>query len=369
MGCLDTRFTITAKRGGWLKSSDSSNPPFQHGYCSFMMQKLLLVCFLALMVGCSAAPAASPPPAASPTETLVYEQKVPFGVIQVLDSPQTVTANQAAGHITSNDLVMGMEINGESRAYPIGLMRRYEIANDTLGGEAIAVTFCPSCNTGLSFSRVVDGEPLVFDFSGKILDGAMVMRDRQSQSMWSQVRLQAVEGAKAGTRLELLASNQMTWQEWASQYPDTTLVIDPRAPMKETSLIPVVPTGPLADPEAYHGYVAGIAWEGAAMAFPLDSVTTQGVVNSEIAGLPILLVAGNEPGAVTVWERTVEGQVLTFTLQDGKLIDSESQSIWNAQTGIAESGTLAGSQLTAADAWICDWRGWLDAYPGTSLEL
>jgi hypothetical protein len=334
------------------------------------MHKNLILLLLVLIVSCTSTPSASPTAVPSPTpEPLAYEQKVPFGVVQVLESPETVLASEAAGHINSNDLVMGMEINGEQRAYPIGLMRRYEIANDVLGGDAIAVTFCPSCNTGLSFSRVVDGQALVFDFSGMTLDNAMVMKDRQSGTLWSQVRLEAVEGAMAGTRLELLASNQMTWQEWASQYPDTTLVIDPRAPMKETSLVPVVPMGPMVDPEAYHGYVAGIAREDVAMAFPLDAVSQQGVVNSEIAGVSILLVAGEEAGAVTVWERLVDGQSLTFTREGDQLVDEETGSIWNAETGIAESGEMAGQQLTPVDTWICDWRGWLDAYPTTSLEL
>jgi hypothetical protein len=334
------------------------------------MQKFMLLLWLCLMAGCNAAPASTTTAVPTPSaEALTYEQKVPFGVIQVLESPATVPATEAAGHITPNDLVMGMEINGERRAYPIGLMRRYEIANDTLGGEAIAVTFCPSCNTGLSFSRMVEGQALVFDFSGMTLDNAMVMKDRQSETLWSQVQLQAVEGAMAGTRLELLASNQMTWQEWASQFPDTTLVIDPRAPMKETSLVPVVPSGPMVDPEAYHGYVAGVAREDVAMAFPLDAVSQEGVVNSEIAELPILLVAGTETGAVTVWNRSVEGQVLTFTRQGDQLMDEETQSVWNPDTGVAESGTMQGTTLTVADVWICDWRGWLDAYPGTSLEL
>lgn len=334
------------------------------------MQKYLLFLLVILLAGCTASATTQPTAVPSPTtETLSYEQKVPFGVVQVLEMPETVAATGAAGHITPNDLVMGMEINGEHRAYPIGLMRRYEIANDTLGGEAIAVTFCPSCNTGLSFSRMVEGRELIFDFSGMTLDNAMVMKDRQSETLWSQVRLQAVEGAMAGTRLELLASNQMTWQEWASQFPDTTLVIDPRAPMKATTLVPVVPTGPMVDPEAYHGYVAGITQGDMAMAFPLDLVAQQGVVNSVIERLPILLVAGNEPGAVTVWERSVEGQVLTFGLQGDQLIDEETQSVWNPETGTAESGEMAGQQLTPVDTWICDWRGWLDAYPGTSLEL
>jgi len=335
------------------------------------MQKYLILLLLSLLAGCAGTSATQPTAVPSPTtETLTYEQKVPFGVIQVLESPETVPAAEAAGHINSTDLVMGMEMNGEQRAYPIGLMRRYEIANDTLGGEAIAVTFCPSCNTGLAFSRVVEGQELVFDFSGMTLDNAMVMKDRQSETLWSQVRLQAVEGERAGQRLELLASNQMTWQEWAGQYPDTTLVIDPRLPVAEnTFIIPVVPTSPIVDPEAYHGYVAGITWEDAAMAFPLDEVTKQGVVNSDIAGLPILLVGLGEPGAVTVWERVVEGQILTFTRQGDQLIDEETQSVWNAETGIAESGELAGKQMNVVDAWICDWRGWLDAYPTTSLEL
>ena len=85
--------------------------------------------------------------------------------------------------------------------------------------------------------------------------------------------------------------------------------------------------------------------------------------------LAVALAGLGEPGAVAVWERTVEGQEVTFTREGDFLVDDRTGTRWNAATGTAESGEWAGKQLTPAPAWICDWRGWLDAYPQTSLEL
>lgn len=163
----------------------------------------------------------------------------------------------------------------------------------------------------------------------------------------------------------------MTWQEWVATSPDTTLILDPRAPAAASVgfQMPVVPTGAEVNPDAYHGYIIGIAQEDTVAAFPLDSVATQEVVNSDLPDLPLLLVGMGDPGDVTVWNRTVEGQTLTFTRQGEQLIDNETQSVWNPRTGVAESGDLAGQSLTAAEVWVCDWRGWLDLYPNTSLEL
>jgi hypothetical protein len=352
--------------GRSIDADDSITAIVNH---SMTTRTTLLSILLFLLAACSGLSAA-PPPATPTLQPLAYEHKLPFGIILALVEPETVAADGAAGHISPNDMVMGLEINGERRAYPIGLMRRYEVANYTLGGEPIAVTFCPSCNTGLAFSRVVAGQELLFDFSGMTLDEAMVMRDRSTGTLWSQVRLQAVEGSMAGQRLELLASNQMTWQEWAAGNPDTTLVVDPRAPARAGEFgLPALPTKPSVDPDAYRGYVAGIAFEGEATAFPLEEVRRLGVVNSEVAGQPLMLVGLDEPGEVTVWERTVDGRSLTFAMRDGQLVDDETGSAWNPESGAAVSGPLAGSQLARADVWISDWRGWLDVYPHTSLEL
>lgn len=304
---------------------------------------------------------------------LIYERELPAGLLQPLDSPPTVSASEAIEYISPNAIVMGVVMNGEARAYPLGMMLRYQLANDTVGGEPIAITFCAACNTGLVFSRQVGEQALLFDISGLLLDNALVLVDRSTASLWSQVRLEAVEGSLAGTRLALQASNQMTWSEWAKAYPQTTLVLDPRAPKRPATTTFEMPS--LPDPDAptsdsMRGYIVGIATDENAVAYALDRVKAEGIIQPEAEAegqSPLLLIALDETGMIVVWERTVDGRVLTFQGDGVRLTDVETGTRWDARTGAALEGTLQGSRLTPVSIWITDWRGWFDLYPNTAL--
>jgi Protein of unknown function (DUF3179) len=81
--------------------------------------------------------------------------------------------------------VLALEINGDARAYPLAILMWHEIANDVVGGVPVAVTFCPLCDSGIVFERVVDGTTLDFGTSGKLYKSDLVMYDRQSHSLWS----------------------------------------------------------------------------------------------------------------------------------------------------------------------------------------
>lgn len=335
-----------------------------------MRIRFLLVALLLFVAACSTPATTITTPATPTTAALAYERLLPAGVIQVLDMPPTVPANAVAGHIQGNDPVMGLKIGDEARAYPVGVMRRYEIANDVLGGQPVGVTYCPSCNTGIAFSRQVNGQTYNFEVSGLTLDNALVLTDRETGSNWAQARLQAVEGPLTGTNLELLVTNQISWSEWVAQNPNTTLVIDPRAPVRNTVgiQIPVVPSSNAAQPDDVQGYVVGIASNDTAVAYPLDTIEAQGVINVAEEGIPpIVLVHLGEKGAVAAWSREVNGQILTFSLDNGQLVDSETGTTWDARTGQAVGGELQGAILAPADVWITDWRGWLGLWPGTTL--
>jgi hypothetical protein len=333
-----------------------------------MPLRLFLLLCLTMLVGCSVPAGTTALPSPTP---VVYERVLPPGTIQVLDNPRTVGVVEANQHIGPQDIIMGIVMGSETRAYPIGLMRRYGIANDVLNNEPLAVTFCNACNTGLAFSRQIANRTLSFEVSGLLYNNALVMTDRETGSQWSQIMLQALEGELVSTRLELLASNQMTWQEWAQTYPDTTLVLDPRAPQRDQTaafMPPALPTGDELDPDSMYGYVAGIVAAEGATAYAIEAIEREGLIQSDaIAQPPLLLVALEEKGAIKAWERIAGGQTLTFRRTGNQLIDQETGSVWDSQTGQALSGSLSGKQLTAVPVWITDWRGWFDLYPDTTL--
>ncbi len=124
--------------------------------------------------------------------------------------------------------VITLEIAGEvPRAYPIRYLTWHEIVNDVVGGVPVAVTFCPLCNSGITFDRRVDGQVLEFGVSGKLRNSDMIMYDRQTESWWQQAVGTAIVGELTGTELVTLPSWMEGWETFAARNPDGIVMDQP----------------------------------------------------------------------------------------------------------------------------------------------
>ena len=142
--------------------------------------------------------------------------------IPSIDDPVFVNAD-AATFLDDGDRVLGLFRGGEARAYPIGILNWHEVVNDHIGGEAIAVTYCPLCGTGVAFDA--DGErSRTFGVSGLLYNSDVLLYDRETESLWSQLMMQAVSGPEIGKRLEPLPLHHTTWQAWRERHPNTKVL-------------------------------------------------------------------------------------------------------------------------------------------------
>ena len=121
--------------------------------------------------------------------------------IPALDDPKFVNANHA-DFIQAGDRVLGVARNGIAKAYPINILNWHEIVNDQFGDEGIAVTFCPLCGTGMAFKADIQGKIRDFGVSGLLYNSDVLLYDRDSESLWSQIAREAVSGPLLGTSLE-----------------------------------------------------------------------------------------------------------------------------------------------------------------------
>ncbi len=147
--------------------------------------------------------------------------------IPALDAPQFVEATAKRG-LTGREPVITLELDGaRARAYPIRYLIWHEIVNDTVAGVPVAVTFCPLCNSGLSFERRVRGQTLRFGVTGKLRNSDMVMYDRETQSWWQQATGQGIVGAMTGVRLTSLPSWMESWAEFKARQPKGLVMAEP----------------------------------------------------------------------------------------------------------------------------------------------
>ena len=133
--------------------------------------------------------------------------------IPALDHPRFEAADKA-DWLKDDDLVLGVTIDGQAKAYPVRILVWHEIVNDTLGDTPIAVTYCPLCGSGIVFSRQQDKQVLDFGVSGLLHNSDLLMYDRQSESLWSQIPGKAISGPRAGEVLERLAITHTSWKSW-----------------------------------------------------------------------------------------------------------------------------------------------------------
>ena len=163
--------------------------------------------------------------------------------IPSIDNPQFASAGEA-DWLNPSDKVVGLEVNNESRAYPLRILSRHEIVNDRVGGEPVAVTYCPLCRSALTHSRRVGDQMLEFGVSGKLYNANLVMYDRSSDTLWSQISGRAIIGEKVPQRLDLVFSSITEWNEWEKAHPDTKVL------SRDTGVYP----NSVYETEAYSGY-------------------------------------------------------------------------------------------------------------------
>ncbi len=132
--------------------------------------------------------------------------------------------------LSDRDPVIGLEINGDARAYPLRVMIWHEIANDVVGGKPVTVTYCPLCNAAIVFDAMVNGKKLDFGTSGKLRNSDLVMYDRATHSWWQQFTGEAIAGDYTGTLLKFIPARLESWKEFRTRNPNGKVLI-PNDPM------------------------------------------------------------------------------------------------------------------------------------------
>lgn len=147
--------------------------------------------------------------------------------IPALDDPTFMAAADKQG-MTPREPVITLEIEGEvPRAYPIRYLTWHEIVNDVVGGVPVAVTFCPLCNSAITFDRRTEQGTLSFGVSGKLRNSDMIMYDRQTESWWQQAIGEAIVGDLTGARLASLPSWMESWETFTTRNPDGLVMETP----------------------------------------------------------------------------------------------------------------------------------------------
>ncbi len=309
--------------------------------------------------------------------------------IPPIDNPQFDDFEAADQWLQPASPVIAVAVNGSARAYPLAILTRHEIANDQIGDTAIAVTFCPLCNSAIVFNRQVGDAMLRFGVSGLLRNSDLIMWDDLTQSLWQQLTGEGIVGAYTGTLLDIIPSQLVGYGAFKEQYPQGQVL---SAQGRFYGRNPYVGYDSNAQPFLFAGTpdprlpaterVLALTIDGAGIAYPFSLLSEEIVINDSFADLEV--VALWQPGAFSaldaaridesydagmaaLFDRAIDGMALTFTIKDGEIVDEETGSVWNI-FGSAISGELAGTQLRTLNAFPHFWFAWAAFYPDTEIH-
>lgn len=310
--------------------------------------------------------------------------------IPAINEPQFIT-QQSADWLADNEPVVALEINGHARAYPLQILMWHEIANDTVCDVPVAVTFCPLCNSAIVFDSRVGDEVYDFGVSGLLINSDLVMYDRTTESLWQQFTGEGIVGDHAGDQLSFIPSSLISFADFKELYPDGIVLSRETGYRRQYGTNPYAGYDSTTRPFLYRGdidprlntmaRVVGIVYDGEAVAYPYAELSGD-VVNDTVAGRDLVIFHvfgtasaldtnripdGEDVGATAVFNRNLDGEVLTFSIDaDGEIVDDQTGSIWNL-AGVAVSGDLEGSELEELIHTDHFWFSWAAFYPGTAV--
>jgi hypothetical protein len=290
-----------------------------------------------------------------PLDRIVSGGPPPDGIPSI-DKPKFTSVQEADKMLEDSELVVGLNINGDIRAYPLQILVWHEIVNDNVGGVPVAVTYCPLCFTNQIFNRTLeDGNVAEFGTSGKLYNSNLVMYDRTSNSLWSQGLAQGIVGKYAGVNLQRIPFDVANWKEWKELYPESKVLsrdtgssrpygADPYGDYYTNSDV-LFPISNRDDRLGLKEIIIGLENNGLYRAYRLQDVEDKKVINDVINNRSIALFS-SFPFMVRAFNPVVDDQTLQFRYdsQNNTCVDTQTESEWNFE-GSAINGELTGKVL------------------------
>ncbi len=311
--------------------------------------------------------------------------------IPAIDDPEFLPVNPPPTWLAENEPVISFEIAGDARAYPLQILTWHEIVNDVVGGEPVAITFCPLCNTAIAFSRMVDGFLYDFGVSGALRVSNQIMYDRQTESWWQQIGGDAIVGELTGARLTPLPASIVSWKDFRESFPDGLVLSRDTGYQRRYGFNPYagyddVASSPFLANEdddrlAAVERVVTVELGEDVVAYPFRELEKSPIVNDLVDGTPLVvfftegtisvlddtvIANSRDVGATGVFSRILDSQELTFDFDGERLLDTNSGSTWNI-LGRAVDGPMRGKVLEPVVHGNHLWFSWVIFKPETKV--
>ena len=311
--------------------------------------------------------------------------------IPPVDEPKFLRVDDV-DFVEDGEAVLVLEIDGDARAYPVQIMTWHEIVNDTVGGTPVTVSFCPLCNSAIAYDRRLDDRVLDFGTSGMLYNSALVMYDRQTETLWSHFTAEAIHGTLTGSTLETIPMATVSWASFRDAHPDGLVLSretghqrnygrNPYPGYDEPGEAPFLFDGEVDGRLAVKERVIGIRDDSQGVAVRTAELAAEGVVEVELGAQDLVVwlqpgtasaledttvSGGRDVGATGVFDPVVDGRRLTFARTSDGFVDDQTSSRWDI-LGRAVDGPLHGTSLEGYPHVDTFWFAWAAFLPDTAV--
>ncbi len=313
-----------------------------------------------------------------------------FGLdcIPSIDSPRFVSL-QSANFMRDDEIVYGLVVDGEARAFPEKILDWHEIVNLEFGFKLVTLSYCPLTGSAIAMLPPGDDEGLsrTFGVSGFLYNNNLLPYDRATASAWSQMYMRCVNGVLRGVHMRTVPLLETSWAGWKKMFPGSTVLTDdtgfnrnydafPYGNYREVedTLFPLTKEDRrLFFKERVHGIVTDRdALIAKTYRFNLFENGVR-AVNDEVDGQPVVVAGAKFADLYLSYFRTLfDGTVLTFetrtespSIYPFDLVDNEG-TVWNI-LGEAVSGPRTGQKLRPTVSYNAYWFSWGSLYPDVPI--
>jgi len=307
--------------------------------------------------------------------------------IPALLNPEMIAANEAS-YLNPEDLVVGVKIGNDLRAYPHKILDWHEIANDDIGNMPVAIVYCPLTGTAVGWSRNINGTTTTFGVSGLLYNANIIPYDRATDSNWSQIGLECVNGTLIGEIPEMIQVIETRWDTWQRLYPETTVVSTNTGFSRNYQQYPygnyrtaeglIFPISEDDDRLSRKERVLGVIESGAVKVYRFEHFSDDNpLLLDTFKGKNIVIIGSDKQSLMVAFEeKTLNDEVLNFTISseiysDGEfnsaiILEDQFDNQWDI-FGHAIAGPNAGEKLTPTTSFMGYWFSWASFYPNPEI--
>ncbi len=286
--------------------------------------------------------------------------------IPSIDDPDFESVRAADQYLDDDGYGLLVQNGSHARFYPYQILVWHEVINDVFKGQSLLVTYCPLCNSGIVFERKINEDEVEFGVSGKLYNSNLVMYDKGTNSLWSQVLGESIYGELAGLKLANYPSLTITWNDFKKNFADGDVLSRNTGASRDYTRDPYIKYHtdnsvffPIKNKDQrlhVKDLIVGVSDDKIGKVFTLEDVKQDKIINDVVGDQDVVVFWDMVLNTVRGFSRNINGDILNFRIENKVLVDDQTSTRWDLD-GEAFSGELRGLKLTPIPLenyfWFC----------------